>query len=261
MLNKRFIYFITLLGLLLSFQACKSSKIDKTKNTSMLQNIDYETFNVPKVTFCVNGNGHSISVNGTLRIRKDSAIMISVQPFLGMEVGRAFITQDSLMIIDRIHKRYFKASYDEVGKKSDIGLNYNVFQAIFTEALFAYDNPKAKISDFKETTIGDLRMLQYASSNVIQEFVVNNENRVQQASVMSEKTPYSLHWSYTKFNALDNGYIFPHQIKFQTSDGKRPKNMDIDYKKIELDKKLNFDSSVPSNYEKVSIEDLLSILM
>ena len=249
------------LAFALSFHACKSSKDHKTKAvSSQFCPIEYTTFSVSKMTLSIAGRGNSFSVNGSLRIRKDSAIMVSIQPFLGMEVGRVFVTQDSLMVIDRIHKRYFKSGFDEVVKKSDVGLNYNVFQAIFTESLFAYDNPQAPQSDFKEGKVGDLIMLQYSKDGVMQEFIVNNEYRVQQASVMSDKTSHTLHWSYSKFNALENGFIFPHQIKFQTSDGKSPKNLDIDYKKVELDKKLVFDSSVPSSYEKVSMEDLLSML-
>lgn len=259
MLTRRLFYILTLLTFVLSFSACKSSKEKKATNTSQLSTIDYKTFNVPKVSITLGSKGNSMSINGSLRIRKDSAIMISIQPFLGMEVGRAFITQDSLMIIDRIHKRYFKTSFEEAGKKSDIGLNYNVFQAMFTEALFAYDNPKVKLSDFKEAKVGDLTMLQYSKSGIVQEFVVNDDYRVQQVSVMSDKTSYTLHWSYTKFNALENGFIFPHQIKFQASDGKRSKNLDIDYKKVEIDKDLTFDSSVPASYEKVSMDELMSM--
>ena len=261
MLSRRFIYILVSLAFALSFHACKSSQGIKTESvSSKFCPIEYTTFNVSKMTLSIVGKGNSFSVNGSLRIRKDSAIMISVQPFLGMEVARVFITQDSIMLIDRMHKRYFKSGFNEVVKKSDIGLNYNVFQAIFTESLFAYDNPQAPLSDFKEGKVGDLTMLQYSKEGVMQEFIVNDEYRVQQASIMSEKTSYTLHWSYAKFNALENGSFFPHQIKFQASDGKNPKNLDVDYKKVELDKKLVFDSSVPSSYEKVSLEDILSML-
>lgn len=259
MLNRRIIHIIALLAFVLSFHACKSKQGGEATKNSVTTTIDYQTFNVPKLALTLGGGNSSISVNGSLRIRKDSAIMISVQPFLGMEVARAFITQDSLIVIDRMHKRYFKAAFEEVGKKSDVMLNYNIFQAIFTEALFTFDNQKSKLTDFTEAKVGDLTMLQYAKGGILQEFVVNSEYRVQQASVMAEKTPYSLHWSYSKFNAMENGTIFPHLIKFQASDGKSPKNLDIEYKKVELNKALLFDSSVPSNYQKVTIEELLSM--
>lgn len=255
MLNRRLFYIVTLLVMVLSLGGCKSRQGGKAVKNSLSISIDYETFSVPKLSFAAGG---AFSVNGSLRIRRDSAIMISVQPFLGMEVARAFITQDSLIVVDRMHKRYFKTSYGELGKKTGVMLNYNVFQALFTEALFAYDNPQSKFSDFTETKVGDLTMLQYAKDGVVQEFVVNNEYRVQQATVISEKTTFSLHWNYSKFNALENGIVFPHQIKFQISDGKRPNNLDIEYKKVELDKTLVFDAGISGSYQEVTVEELLS---
>ena len=52
---------------------------------------------------------NSFDVN--LRIRKDSAIWISITPLLGIEAARVLINRDSLMILDRVHKTFSARDY------------------------------------------------------------------------------------------------------------------------------------------------------
>lgn len=51
-----------------------------------------------------------VSAVGTLRIKKDEVIQVSLQvPLLGIEIGRFEITPDYILVIDRYHKQYVKA--------------------------------------------------------------------------------------------------------------------------------------------------------
>ena len=44
-------------------------------------------------------------VSGTLRIKKDEVIQLSIVPFLGIEVARAEISPDGILVIDRLNTR------------------------------------------------------------------------------------------------------------------------------------------------------------
>ena len=247
--------------LALCMSACKSKKELTTTEKSEFSTLEYNTFSSSKATFTIVQNQNSFNVNGSIRIRKDSLIMISIQPFLGMEVARATITQDNFTILDRIHKKYFTASFANLNKDMGIEINYNTFQSILTNGLFLYDQSDApRLSDFKEAKIMDLTMLQYSKNKILQEFTVDSEYRVQSASLFADGEPYSLRWSYSKFNALENGYFFPHQINFSMNDGTKNNQLDIEYKKIEINKDLNFDFTVPSSYKAVTLNELMDML-
>ena len=49
----------------------------------------------------------STGFSANIRIKKDSAIWVSISPALGIEVMRAVLTKDSVKFVDRINKRYY----------------------------------------------------------------------------------------------------------------------------------------------------------
>jgi len=245
--------------------SCKTQKIQKTTEKELKESsyseLEYTTLNIPKATFTFAQQQNSMSVNGSIRILKDSIMIISFQPFLGIEVGRAAITQQSLTIIDRINKRYFEAGFDSLRAETGVNINYHIFQSIFTNSLFIYDNPgQALISAFEEVPVGDLSLLQRSKGGVIQEFNVDPEKRVLYGRMFASDEPYSIGWNYLNFMSLESGYFFPHLVKITLSDGKSRFQLDVAYNKVELNKNLNFQFSVPSSYTQVTLEELLKML-
>jgi len=247
---------------LLVIASCKTQKVQNvTKNESPVHKLEFTTFNVPKATFTFAQRQNSMNVNGTIRIRKDSIIVLSFQPLLGVEVGRASITQHSLTIVDRLNKRYFKADLDSLRKETGVDINYHAFQAIFTNALFVYNNPeRVSFSAFEEVQVGERSLLQINKSGIIQEFNVNEERRVLSGKMFMNNDPFSIEWNYQNFTSLENGYFLPHLIKITVSDGKKQHGMNVSYNKVELDKKLNFHFPVPASYTQVTLEEMLKML-
>jgi len=256
------IYYFSIF-LLITLSCKTQKKVQRTVIESSASELLYTTFNVPRATFTFVQGGNSVNVNGSVRIHKDSIIILSLQaPLLGVEVGRVGITQHSLTLIDRINRQYFELNFDSLRNEHGINLNYNIFQSIFTNSLFIYDNPnEVLISDFKEVRIENFLLLQTNRGGVNQEFNVNEDKRILSGRIFAnDDEPFSIEWSYMRFESLQDGYNFPHLVKMTISDGDRRFQMDIAYNKVELDKKLNFAFSIPSSYKEVSLDDLLKML-
>ncbi|HOU67291.1 MAG TPA: DUF4292 domain-containing protein [Paludibacteraceae bacterium] len=251
---------VALVILTLGLFGCKSKKDLDESERSDFSSLEYKTFSSSKATFNIVQGQSSFKVNGSIRIRKDSMIMISVQPFLGMEVARAILTNDNLVILDRFHKKYFTSTFEEMSNMIGIEVNYHIFQSILTNELFVYDKKAPKLSDFKEAKVMELTMLQYNKGKIVQEFTVDSKYRVQSASIMADGQSYSLRWNYSKFNALENGYFFPHQTGFSLNDGNHTNQLDIEYKKIDINKELNFDGTIPSSYTAVTFDELMNMM-
>ena len=71
-----------------------------------------------------------LSSSFELRMIRDKALQLSLRPVLGIEIARAIITQDSLMIYDKLHKQQVIASLSELGNFSPITPTLSVIQSI-----------------------------------------------------------------------------------------------------------------------------------
>ena len=70
---------------------------------------------VSDLSFTVNTGKKEISVPGILHMRKDEVIRLQLLiPIIRSEVGRIEFTKDYVLFIDRIHKQYVKAKYNDV---------------------------------------------------------------------------------------------------------------------------------------------------
>ena len=160
--NKNFVKVIALcLPLLLG--ACGTKKIvegNGTTSTSQTQNANsssghqsealkkltfvqkvsdnqvYSKNIVGNMSFSLQMGSKDISVPGALRMRKDQVIRIQLFiPILGTEVGRLEFTPDYVLIIDRLHKEYIKADYNQVDFLKKQGVNFYSLQALFWNQL------------------------------------------------------------------------------------------------------------------------------
>ena len=73
---------------------------------------------------------------GSLRVKRGEVIQLSLAPVLGIEIGRAEITPDGLLVIDRMNKRYVQLAYSELEEFSHVDLSYELLQALVLNEMF-----------------------------------------------------------------------------------------------------------------------------
>ena len=80
-------------------------------------------------------DGNDLSTNGQLKMRWNDVIQISlVDPLLGvMEVGRMEISTDSVLVIDRVNKRYISDSYQRLSTLTGVPVTFDMVQDLFWE--------------------------------------------------------------------------------------------------------------------------------
>ncbi len=73
---------------------------------------------------------NSDSFKATIRMRKDSAIWVSIVPALGIEMIRVMITPDSLKYLSKIpeNKFYYTGRFDEIGRLIGIDFDFEMLQ-------------------------------------------------------------------------------------------------------------------------------------
>ena len=75
-------------------------------------------------------NGKKTSFKTHLRIKKDSAIWISITPILGIEMARVLITQDTVKLMNRNDSEYFIGDFDYINNLFGAALDYQMLEAL-----------------------------------------------------------------------------------------------------------------------------------
>ena len=85
-----------------------------------------------------------LSAAVTMQTVRDSMLVISVMPMLGMEMLRVEATPIEVTAIDKIHGRYATATYAEMNRKLTPSLNWDILQQLCSAEL-PTGNEKARL--------------------------------------------------------------------------------------------------------------------
>ena len=103
-------------------------------------------------TFTLNGKSTG-RVNGTLRIKRGEVIQMSITPFLGIEVGRAEISPEGVLVIDRVNKRYVQVSFEQLKGLANVNLDYHILEALFLNEIFLPGKNKLSVRDLSAAEV------------------------------------------------------------------------------------------------------------
>lgn len=228
---------------------------------------------VGNMSFSLQMGSKDISVPGALRMRKDQVIRIQLFiPILGTEVGRLEFTPDYVLIIDRLHKEYIKADYNQVDFLKKQGVNFYSLQALFWNQLLLPGSQRVSESDLKKfdadlDAAGDVVPVTFKQGNMTYAWGADrNTGRILQSDV-KYKTANSnsvLHIDYSNFkNVGVKQFPASLKLKFMTDLAKSDKEMQIsiDMNSVKTDSNWEAETKVSDKYKKVSPEDVLSKIM
>lgn len=204
-------------------------------------------------------------VNGTLRIKKGEVIQLSIAPLLGIEVARAEISPDGVLVIDRMNKRYVEVSFAEVKALANADLDFHTLQALFLNELFlpgkddltSRDASSFRVEvgldgvtlDVKKAKRFSYRFLTQAPEALLKESCIGLMN-----------TPYRLKWEYAGFRPLD-AKLFPSEMQVSFLGAKKPVKASFALSRLSTNADWDTHTEVSKRYEKVELEDILKLLL
>ena len=131
-LNK---YIVFALAALL-FVACETKKKVVESQAPKVESVPaWHTCLIQSARATVNMNGDKVSANVTMQTVRDSMLVMSVMPLLGMEMVRVEATPMEVIAIDKWHGRYAKTTYAELNKKLSPSLNWDILQQLCSAEL------------------------------------------------------------------------------------------------------------------------------
>ena len=95
----------------------------------------WHTCAIPNARVTVNKDGNKFSSSVNMQVVRDSMLVISVTPLLGMELYRLEATPFEIIGIDKIQGQYARATYHEINRKLTPNLNWDTLQELCSAEL------------------------------------------------------------------------------------------------------------------------------
>lgn len=234
----------------------------------------YQENLVSDLSFTLNTGSRNISVPGILHMRRDEVIRIQLLiPLIRSEVGRIEFTKDYVLFIDRMHKQYVKASYNDVAFLKDNGINFYSLQALFWNQLFIPGQQRVGESQLSMFSV-DLAAVQANNVPVtlldgkmaykwLAESVSGLINMAEAKYTSANHGVSTLKWNYGNFQNF-GAKKFPvyHEVTIQTQATKQQRTIKAVFELNGLSDNADWESfTTPSSrYQKVGVDEILEKL-
>ncbi len=234
-------------------------------NDIVQSSISYNSLS-SKLNMVVTTGSRSLSSRASLRIVKDDAIQISIQPLFGVEMFRFYIDPDSIVLLDRMNKRYVKESITTLKEQYPIGFDFYTMQSIITNSIFVSGKHNAEISDYKlfkyDQTSDRSHYLNAVDdkSDIEYSFTVNGDDRITFTHLMQHQKMLSLQWSYSNFARINNATLFPLKMSALITSKSRKIDTELHFSDVVVDDAISLSINVPSGYNRTSIAEIFKII-
>ena len=223
----------------------------------------YNTFSA-KLNMNLTAGSKSMSSKANIRIVKDNALQISIQPLFGVEMFRIFINPDTIMFLDRMNKRYVMESIVSLKDNYPVGFDFYTMQSVFTNALFVSGKENVEAADFRRFTYSRTSDQNYyisskdSSSGIDYSFTVNGDDRITFTHLMQAEKKQSLQWGYHNFAVL-NELTFPHKMNVILTSSTRKIDAELLFSDVSTNDPLQLTMHVPNGYTRTSVDEMLKI--
>ncbi|MCS7019073.1 MAG: DUF4292 domain-containing protein [Cytophagales bacterium] len=193
------------------------------------------TYLTAKGRLIFSNNGRDVNTNADLRMKKDSAIWISLRPGLGIEAARIFITPDSVRILDKLNNDFLGFTFDSLSKRLDIPVDFQVLQNTLLGNLPYQLETATPIAEGEQFILRK----QHANVDVVG-YVGKQTARLEKLALKDRNAPNSLNASYGNFTNVE-GMLFPFvcnaDLSFEPPGGNRTNlTFRFTHSKVELSK-------------------------
>lgn len=271
--------FLTILlcgGLLLSLlTGCKSSKKVGTVESAsakahneFFQSMEEQSFQFRTLTARLSVDldfpGNQMSSRVDMKMVKDSAFQLSVQPILGIEVFRVELSKDSIKVVDRLNKRYMAEDYSKLQGQTPIEFNFYNLQALFTNHLFIPGEQslsRKHYNRFKLVQEGPVAEIKTKDAmGLFYTFKADGEEKLLSTYVTDSSDTYALQWLYSDFRLVGK-QPFPMLMDVQVlKDSDSKGGVKIHYSRVQLDEPLKLDFSIPAKYNRITFAQVLKMI-
>jgi Domain of unknown function (DUF4292) len=206
--------------------------------------------------------GQTTSLNGQIRIRKDSVIWLSFSPALGIEVFRMMLTQDSVKFINRMNNTFFAGDYNYVNHYLNANIDFDILQSfLIGNDLSFYEDGKFRAgldnNSYKLATAERMKLKKFIRNKqenlrvLIQNIWIDPESfKITRVNVKEIREPnIQLEARYSAFEKIGE-QLFPKEMSFDIS-ADNNLSVTVSFNKITINTSQAFPFKIPQSYHPV----------
>jgi len=212
----------------------------------LMNHIDFTTFSGKINVDYTDADGKNYNVNANIRMQKDSVIWISITAILGIEGLRAYITRDSVKLLDKQNKIFIARSVSYLQEVTELPLTLYSLQDLFLGNPVFLDSNIASYS-----RVGNSISFQSNGDFFKNLFTINSNDKLIQSSKLDDQDELRNRTCYLTYTDYENkkGVNFSTKRSINVSE-KKKLDIKLDYKQYGFNETLSFPFSVPKSYKR-----------
>lgn len=201
-----------------------------------------------------------------VRARKDSAMLVTIQYVLGLEVAKVLITRDSVKFVNYIQKTYFKGDFNYINDLLQADIDFDLLQAVLfgNSAEFHDDEARMKpvidrqncfylLSTERKRRLKRIQSGNSEIKNALQTLTLNPDNyKILKNEFVDPATSRKFIANYNNFTQKDSVYA-PYHVDIDIVAQKNAR-LKIDYVRIEKNTPQKLTLNIPSKYDAIQIQ-------
>jgi hypothetical protein len=220
----------------------------------------YAKANVESV---IDGKEESFDIK--VRIRKDSAMLVSIQYLLGIEVAKVLITRDSVKMVVYPKKQYFKGDFNYINDLLHADLDFDLLQAVLfgNSAAFHDEDDKLKpvtdrqncrylLSTERKRKLKRITQGQDPKKS-LQVMTLNPESfKIERNEFIDIETNRIFTANYEKYPAASDSIYAPRHVNIDIVAEKKV-SLKIDYVRMEKNVPQKLSINIPAKYDPIQV--------
>jgi len=198
-----------------------------------------------KVSLDMDGNVNNVTA--TIRIKRDEKIWVSITAIAGIEVARALITPDSVLVRNNLQSLATKKPFAYLNKFTSKQVTFKMLQSILSgNTVGEFMSDKAVLD-----LVGGVFTLTGSNGDLNYRNTFNTLLKTAKIDMVDAKAGQSLLVVYSDYQQLTD-VLIPSVMKINALSGKKKTNIAFDFSKIERNVPLDFPFTVPNRFEIIN---------
>jgi hypothetical protein len=242
------LFSVLICGVILIFSSC-GKKLLPTSSVDeeyALERFDFDYLQAKsKIRF--SSPDRNLSSSASIRMKKDSIIWVSVSPIFGIEAARGFISQDTIVFMDRVNKDVYRYNYQSLSNALNFDIDFEMIQSIILgNQVFDF-----KGDDNFSKRAGELKIGQKRGRFELETLASSKNRKVENVKVREIPDGSKMEIIFSEFNIVaDQAFPFITNVEIIAKGTEESTQVEINHSKVEVsDSPISFPFSVPGKYE------------
>ena len=221
--------------------------INSTKDLLQKNYIDFKTFSAKIKLDLEDSKGKKPDLLANIRMIKDSAIWISISAsILNIEVFRALITKDSVILLNKQEKEVQYRSISYLQEITEIPFDFKTLQNLLVGNPIFYNDNNITVRKVEDFLLVSSKNNEF--KNLLTISTLDNSLKHSKLDDVNSKRNRTADFTYDNYET-NNGFKFSTYRQIIASE-KNKLDIRMNIKQFEFNKELSVNFSVPKNYKK-----------